>query len=92
MVKINTVKSFYRWILTFIHLDIGDVEIYMPGLLEGTNLFFETYKIPSGKSRNAMAFAGEAKDKKFATNIILETHEHWKLLVNGTIQNSEIQT
>lgn len=41
------------------------------------------YKIPDGKPENAFAFSGEAKNKKYATEIIHECHEAWRRLVTG---------
>jgi len=39
------------------------------------------YKIPDGKGENTFAFSGEAKNKKYATEIIHECHEAWRRLV-----------
>ncbi|KAI9293784.1 inorganic diphosphatase [Neoconidiobolus thromboides FSU 785] len=64
--------------------DIEDVERHLPGLLRATVEWFRIYKIPDGKPENQFAFSGEAKNKKYATEIVLETHHHWKNLVNGT--------
>ena len=41
------------------------------------------YKIPDGKPENNFAFSGEAKNKKYATEIIHECHEAWRRLVTG---------
>ena len=41
------------------------------------------YKIPDGKPENQFAFSGEAKNKKYATEIIHECHEAWRRLVMG---------
>lgn len=46
-------------------------------------LFPSIYKIPDGKPENAFAFSGEAKNKKYATEIIHECHEAWRRLVSG---------
>ncbi|KAI9365908.1 inorganic pyrophosphatase [Pilaira anomala] len=72
--------------------DIGDVEIYKPGLLKNTETFLKIYKIPRGKQENTIAFEGEAQNKEFATSIVLETHDRWKLLINGTTPRQDIQT
>ena len=63
--------------------DIEDVEKYFPGLLRATNEWFRIYKIPDGKPENQFAFSGEAKNKKYALDIIKETHEAWKQLIAG---------
>jgi inorganic pyrophosphatase len=41
------------------------------------------YKIPDGKPENAFAFSGEAKNRKYATEIIHECHEAWRRLITG---------
>ena len=45
--------------------------------------FFRIYKIPDGKPENAFAFSGEAKNRKYATEIIHECHEAWRRLLAG---------
>ncbi|KAL9556016.1 hypothetical protein MBANPS3_002074 [Mucor bainieri] len=72
--------------------DIEDVETHMPGYLKSTDTFFRVYKLPQGKKENDIAFNGEAKNKAFATDIVLETHHHWELLINGTTPRQDIQT
>ena len=39
--------------------------------------------IADGKPENVFAFSGEAKNKKYATEIIHECHEAWRRLVMG---------
>ncbi|ORX96261.1 inorganic diphosphatase [Basidiobolus meristosporus CBS 931.73] len=65
--------------------DIEDVEKHLPGLLRATNEWFRIYKIPDGKPENQFAFSGEAKNKKYATEVVLETHEAWKRLITGAV-------
>ncbi|SCV71106.1 BQ2448_2694 [Microbotryum intermedium] len=63
--------------------DIEDVERHLPGLIRATNEWFRIYKIPDGKPENQFAFSGEAKNKRYATEIIHECHEAWKRLISG---------
>ncbi|KAH8927881.1 inorganic diphosphatase [Atractiella rhizophila] len=63
--------------------DIEDVERQLPGLIRATNEWFRIYKIPDGKPENQFAFSGEAKNKKYAIEIIHECHEAWKRLISG---------
>ena len=63
--------------------DIEDVERQLPGLIRATNEWFRIYKIPDGKPENNFAFSGEAKNKKYATEIVHECHEAWRRLVHG---------
>jgi len=70
--------------------DIEDVERHLPGLIRATNEWFRIYKIPDGKPENQFAFSGEAKNKKYALEIILETHEAWRRLINGQSDPGEI--
>ncbi|KAF9429913.1 Inorganic pyrophosphatase [Podila epigama] len=65
--------------------DIADVKRHLPGLIDATHEWFRIYKIPDGKPENNFAFNGEAKDKKYATEIIHETHDAWKRLISGAI-------
>ncbi|KAI8053430.1 inorganic diphosphatase [Syncephalis plumigaleata] len=65
--------------------DIEDVERHLPGLIRATNEWFRIYKIPDGKPENQFAFSGEAKNKKYATEIVNETHESWKRLISGKV-------
>ncbi|KAJ1557808.1 Inorganic pyrophosphatase [Nowakowskiella sp. JEL0078] len=67
--------------------DIEDVEKLLPGLLRATNEWFRIYKIPDGKPENNFAFNGEAKNKKYALEIIEETHEAWRKLITSAIPN-----
>ena len=46
------------------------------------------YKIPDGKPENSFAFSGEAKNKKYATEIIHECHEAWRRLAYGEVPNA----
>ncbi|PWN39684.1 hypothetical protein IE81DRAFT_326280 [Ceraceosorus guamensis] len=63
--------------------DIEDVERHLPGLIRATNEWFRIYKIPDGKPENQFAFSGEAKNKKYATEVVHECNEAWKRLVGG---------
>lgn len=47
------------------------------------SLLHRIYKIPDGKPENAFAFSGEAKNKKYAMEIIHECHEAWRRLASG---------
>lgn len=66
--------------------DIDDVFINMPGLMEATNEWFRTYKMPgSDAPPNEFAFSGKAKNRSFALEIVEQTHKQWKKLVeNGS--------
>jgi len=63
----------------------------LPGLIRATNEWFRIYKIPDGKPENQFAFSGEAKNKKYAMEIIHETHEAWRRLINGDTPPGEIR-
>jgi len=65
--------------------DVEDVEKHLPGLLKATNEWFRIYKIPDGKPENEFAFNGEAKNKAYANEVIIETHEAWKRLITKAI-------
>ncbi|KAI8917886.1 inorganic diphosphatase [Powellomyces hirtus] len=67
--------------------DIEDVEKHLPGLLRATNEWFRIYKIPDGKPENNFAFSGEAKNKKYATEVIHECSEAWNRLIQREVPN-----
>ncbi|KAJ3297570.1 Inorganic pyrophosphatase [Borealophlyctis nickersoniae] len=67
--------------------DIEDVEKHLPGLLRATNEWFRIYKIPDGKPENNFAFSGEAKNRKYATEVIAECAEAWHRLISGQVPN-----
>jgi len=46
-------------------------------------LLFLSLSLADGKPENAFAFSGEAKNKKYATEIVHECHEAWRRLVHG---------
>ncbi|OZJ06844.1 Inorganic pyrophosphatase [Bifiguratus adelaidae] len=68
--------------------DIEDVERHLPGLIRATNEWFRIYKIPDGKPENQFAFSGEARNKKYAQDVVTECHEAWKRLITGAIPRS----
>jgi len=68
--------------------DITDLQKLFPGFTLATYEWFRTYKIPTGKPPNEFAFAGEAKNKEFALNVIAENHGFWKRLATGEIPPS----
>merc|ERR1711939_1281020 len=63
--------------------DIEDVEHHLPGLICATNEWFRIYKIPDGKPENQFAFSGEAKNRRYAMEVVHECNEAWKRLISG---------
>ena len=57
----------------------------MSGLIRATYEWFKIYKIPDGKPENTFAFNGEAKNGKYATQIVHECHEAWTKLISGKV-------
>merc|ERR1739838_822353 len=72
--------------------DISDVEEHMPGFLKATVEWFKIYKMPDGKPENQFAFNGAPKDREFAHQVILETHEYWKALIEGRADTAGLAT
>ena len=71
--------------------DISDLDKHCPGLLEATRHWFRVYKVPDGKPENSFAFEGQAKDRSFTLQVIEETHEAWKGLVQkGSAQGISV--
>lgn len=46
--------------------------------------------LADGKPENTFAFSGEAKNKKYATEIIHECHEAWRRLITGESPPGEL--
>lgn len=67
--------------------DVEDIKKHMPGLLEATHDWFKVYKMPAGKPANKFAFGGKTKNRAFATKVVMQTHQHWKDLVEGKKPN-----
>ncbi|KAJ3008982.1 Inorganic pyrophosphatase [Thoreauomyces humboldtii] len=68
--------------------DIEDVEKHLPGLLRASNEWFRIYKIPDGKPENNFAFSGEAKNRKYANDVIGECNDAWSRLILKEIPSS----
>ncbi|PWN48216.1 pyrophosphatase-domain-containing protein [Violaceomyces palustris] len=71
--------------------DIEDVERHLPGLTRATNEWFRIYKIPDGKPENQFAFSGEAKNRKYATEVVHECNEAWKRLISGQAEAGDVK-
>eukprot|EP00741_Cyanophora_paradoxa_P006139 tig00000944_g5952.t1 len=67
--------------------DIDDLQRLFPGLLHATFSWFRTYKVPDGKNENLFAFRGEARNKEYAWDIIMESYQSWRDLVSGRIKH-----
>ncbi|XP_023229083.1 inorganic pyrophosphatase-like [Centruroides sculpturatus] len=70
--------------------DIEDVEKHMPGLLQATYEWFRIYKMPGGNPPNQFAFNGEARNRKFAENVIEETHKQWTNLIGNASEPNDL--
>ncbi|PVU91150.1 hypothetical protein BB561_004546 [Smittium simulii] len=68
---------------------ITDLDLYMPGFIDATRSWFTDYKVPEGKSQNAWAFDGQAKNHDFAKLIINEAHQSWKNLLAKNTKSRE---
>lgn len=69
--------------------DIADVEKVMPGKIDAVREWFRMYKTAEGKGENEYGYGGEAKNADFAMKVIDETHESWKGLKSGSVQNTD---
>ena len=59
------------------------------GMLQATHEWFKIYKIPAGSGPNEFAFNGEAKNRVFTFDVVMQTHEQWKKLVLKKIENEK---
>jgi inorganic pyrophosphatase len=62
---------------------IDDVEALYSGLIKQTFSWFEKYKIPDGKGRNAFALERRCMNKEFTMGVIERCHKSWRKLVGG---------
>eukprot|EP00931_Biecheleriopsis_adriatica_P077310 TRINITY_DN508_c0_g1_i1.p1 TRINITY_DN508_c0_g1~~TRINITY_DN508_c0_g1_i1.p1 ORF type:complete len:267 (-),score=80.21 TRINITY_DN508_c0_g1_i1:273-1073(-) len=70
--------------------DIADVEAKMPGVISGIREWFRWYKTPDGKPLNAFGYEEKALDRKFALEVIEETHDAWKKLRAGSTDKGKL--
>lgn len=70
--------------------DISDVETKCPGVVSGIREWFRWYKTPDDKPLNAFGYNEEAMPKKFALEVIEETHGFWKSLKEGKTDKGKL--
>jgi len=70
--------------------DIEDVEKNMPGVVSGIREWFRWYKTPDDKPLNAFGFEEKALNKKFAEEVISETHGYWSNLKAGKTDKGKL--
>ena len=63
--------------------NVDDVERLLPGTIHSIREWFRTYKIPDGKPPNVFGLEERCMPAEYASHIIDETHDAWKLLVSG---------
>jgi inorganic pyrophosphatase len=60
--------------------DIDDLAVHMPGASEALHRWLKYYKTPT---INKFAFEGAAQPRAFAKQVLEETHEQWRKLVEA---------
>ena len=65
--------------------DVNDLEEKLPGLVDAIREWFRTYKIPDGKPENKFGLEGRCMSAEYAMAVVEETHESWKNLVLGDL-------
>lgn len=60
--------------------DIEDVEVHLPGTVDALHTWLKLYKSRDGII-NRFAFEGKPQGRKFAEELVEETHEDWLALV-----------
>jgi len=53
--------------------------------------YLRDYKIPDGNPPNQFAFGEQLQGRDFALSITDETHEEWRKLIHGQIQQKDVQ-
>lgn len=70
--------------------DIEDLEVQMPGTVSSIHYWLKMYKSASGVI-NDFAFDGKAQGRKFAEELVAETHEDWKRLIEERGQGAIVE-
>lgn len=70
--------------------DIEDVDKKLPGVLSGIREWFRWYKTPDDKPLNAFGFDEKVLNKKFALEVIHETHEFYLNLRAGKTDKGKL--
>jgi len=70
--------------------DIADVEAKCPGVVTGIREWFRWYKTPDGKPLNAFGFDEVALSRAHAVEVVKETHEAWKKLMEGKTDQGKL--
>lgn len=77
--------------------DIADVDRLMPNFLNVFRSWLKIYKLPEDKPVNKLAYDGEFKGRDFALEIIADTHNSWRDLMerrtickNISLHNSQL--
>jgi inorganic pyrophosphatase len=63
--------------------DVEDIEKFYPGTVSGIREWFRWYKTPDGKPINGFGHGERALGAAETKEVIAETHEHYKNLING---------
>lgn len=62
--------------------DLDDLEVHLPGTVESLHRWLRLYKSKDGII-NEFGFEGKAQGRKFSEELIEETHEDWRALVEA---------
>lgn len=65
--------------------NISDVEFHLPGVLDDIRNWWRVYKVAEGKRENKFGFDEKFLDRKFALDVIEETHEAWVKLAHKVV-------
>ena len=72
--------------------DLDDLNKKLPNMISDTHVWFRDYKTVDGKPQNTFAFEGQAKPRSYAENVVRETNESWKKLVDGSTPAGGLST
>jgi len=70
--------------------DIVDVDAHMPGVVSGIREWFRWYKTPDNKPINRFGFEEKCLDRKYALEVIDETHGHYRKLKAGKVEKGKL--
>mmetsp|Transcript_52621 Transcript_52621/g.152994 ORF Transcript_52621/g.152994 Transcript_52621/m.152994 type:complete len:290 (+) Transcript_52621:60-929(+) len=70
--------------------NITDVEAKCPGVVSGIREWLRWYKTPDEKPLNAFGYQERALDRAQALEVVAETHEAWKKLCTGSMDQGKL--
>jgi inorganic pyrophosphatase len=69
--------------------DETDLEKHLPGSVHAVREWFRMYKTADGKPENSFAFDEQLMPRALGEELVMETHDSWKALREGSVANKK---